>query len=60
MKLIKRLWKNWTVHNMISHPASELAFWGCIPFVGKETATVIAGKIHDCTIPDHTPGKGRG
>ena len=46
------MWKNWTVHNLVSHPASEIVYWVSIPFVGREKAENISGWIHDVTIPD--------
>lgn len=55
------LWRNWPVHNLIAHPLSEIVYW--IVVVGtfsKERAMNYSGAIHDCTIPKHTPGQGRG
>jgi len=57
---MKQLFQNWTAHNLISHPLSELTFWLVRPFIGLTRAENIAGAIHDCTIPDHEPGTGRG
>jgi ethanolamine utilization microcompartment shell protein EutS len=42
----------WTAHNLVAHPFSELLFQ-----IGLENAGNV---IHDITIPDHTPGEGRG
>ena len=50
---MNKLWKNWTVHNLVSHPASEIVYWVSIPFVGREKAESISGWVHDVTIPDH-------
>jgi hypothetical protein len=49
---MKKLYKNWTAHNLISHPLSEVAY-----LLGFKE---LSGWIHDVTIPDHTPGTGRG
>ncbi len=43
---------SWTVHNMIAHPVSEV-LWQ----LGYKE---LSHKIHDCTIPVHAPGLGRG
>ena len=51
--------RNWTVHNLISHPLSEAAYWICRPF-GVSLAEKVSGAIHDCTVPFHKPGTGRG
>ena len=59
MKL-NRLWKNWTVHNIISHPVSEVLYLISLPFVGREKAENISGWIHDVTLPDQVRGTGRG
>lgn len=53
---MKKLYKNWPVHNLISHPLSEIVYWCTFPFFGDK----ISGWIHDATIPDHTHGTGRG
>ncbi len=57
--MLKRLINNlperlrWTLHNLVSHPLSELAFLA----TGDEE---LAGRIHDATLPDHQQGQGRG
>jgi hypothetical protein len=42
----------WTFHNMISHPLSEIFYQ-----LGFEE---LGNKIHDYSIPNHKPGTGRG
>ena len=42
--------RNWTVHNMISHPLMEIAFWVLFPF-GRERADRVSNWIHDISIP---------
>ncbi len=58
--MMNKLWKNWTVHNIVSHPLSEIIYWMVVLFVGKNTAEAISGRIHDFSIPDHVRGTGRG
>jgi hypothetical protein len=42
----------WTIHNLISHPLSEI-----LHLVGF---TDLGNAVHDATIPTHEPGTGRG
>jgi len=42
----------WTIHNMIAHPLSELLFQ-----FGLDKAS---GALHDATVPYHIRGEGRG
>lgn len=51
-----KLWKNWPMHNLVSHPLSEIVHWFTFPFYGSK----ISGWVHDVTIPDHNKGQGRG
>lgn len=52
---MNRLWKNWTVHNLISHPLSEVVYWLTFWWAGDG----LAGWVHDVTIPnDKTNGRG--
>lgn len=52
------LWKNWTVHNLICHPVSEIAYWLIRPF-SKSQAEKLAGVIHDSSIPlEYSEGRG--
>jgi hypothetical protein len=48
-----KLYKNWTAHNLIGHPLSEIAY-----LLGFSEE--IYNWIHDVTIPPHKPGTGRG
>ena len=42
----------WTIHNMIAHPISEIAY-----LLGLDK---LSNWIHVVTIPKHDPGDGRG
>lgn len=42
----------WTLHNLIAHPLSEILFQ-----LGFENA---GNKVHDMTVPPHADGTGRG
>lgn len=50
------IYKNWFIHNTISHPLSEVVHWMTFWFCGDK----ISGWIHDVTIPVHKQGTGRG
>jgi hypothetical protein len=52
---LNRLYKNWTIHNLIAHPASEV-IW-LISFGKLES---LGNWIHDVTLPPHEHGEGRG
>lgn len=54
MKLYK-LYRNWTVHNLIAHPLSEI-IW--LLSLGK--AKRLSNYVHDVTVPLHQEGEGRG
>lgn len=55
---MKKIYKNWFVHNMIGHPLSEVAYWLFLLF-GAKRAFEISGQIHDATLPvDHLNGRG--
>lgn len=45
-------YRNWTIHNLISHPVSEI-----FHLMGFEE---FSNWIHDITVPIHQPGTGRG
>ena len=47
-----RMIDGWTIHNLIGHPASEIAY--LLGFQG------LSDWLHDVTIPKHEPGTGRG
>lgn len=55
---MSRLYKNWFIHNTVSHPISELVYWIMIPF-GKKRAEVYCNRIHDFTLPSKVEN-GRG
>ena len=57
---MKKLYRNWLVHNMFAHPVSELVYWTVRPLLGKVSAANFAGWVHDLTIPKHNPEDGRG
>lgn len=44
--------RNWTTHNLVAHPVSEVLF-----LLGFRT---LSNKVHDFTIPEHIEGEGRG
>lgn len=48
---MSRLWKNWTVHNVLARPLSEIVYWLARPF-GKPAADKASGLIHDATLPE--------
>ena len=48
---MSKIYKNWPVHNLISHPVSELAYWVVRPF-SKPKARSISKMIHDSTLPE--------
>lgn len=52
---MKRLYKNWTVHNLVAHPLMELVH---LATLGKTEK--LCNWIHDVTIPEHERGSGRG
>ena len=46
---MKRLYKNWFIHNLIGHPLSEIAFWVLLGTdLGKRASQI----IHDQTLPE--------
>jgi hypothetical protein len=53
------IYRNWTVHNLVSHPVSEVVYWLVRPF-GRTRAESASGWIHDVTIPPHKEDEGRG
>ena len=48
---MKKIYKNWLVHNMIAHPLSEIVYWLARPF-GIKVAEDASGYVHDGTIPE--------
>lgn len=53
---MKKLYKNWPVHNLIAHPLSEVIFWLTFCICGDK----LSNMVHDATIPEHEKGTGRG
>ena len=61
---MSKLYKNWTVHNLIAHPCGE------IMFLTSQLTKKLFGRgkrlydfqnrLHDATIPSHKSGEGRG
>ena len=52
---MKKIYKNWTVHNLLAHPLMEILY--LISFGKLED---FGNMIHDATVPEHTPEEGRG
>ena len=50
---MSKLYKNWTVHNLIAHPLMEIVY-----LVSFGQLRVFSGWIHDVTLPDDQ-GNGR-
>lgn len=44
--------RSWPIHNLFAHPISELLHWIGLGELGN--------RLHDATLPEHTPGTGRG
>ena len=55
MRVFKKIYKNWTVHNLIGHPLSEIVW---IISFGK--LAKLSNWVYDVTIPEHNSGEGRG
>jgi len=45
-----RLWKNWTVHNMICHPIGQIVYLMIRPF-SMDRADSAYKVIHDSSLP---------
>jgi hypothetical protein len=52
---MSKLYRNWTIHNLIAHPLSEIV-WLLSFGQGRK----VSDWIHDVTIPTHEEGDGRG
>jgi hypothetical protein len=52
---MKKIYKNWPVHNLIAHPLMEILY---LLSLGK--AHKFCNYVHDSTIPPHQHGQGRG
>jgi hypothetical protein len=48
----RSLIRNWTTHNLVSHPLSEFAWWVMLPF-GRSRAERVSNWIHDVSVPEH-------
>ena len=53
---MKRIYKNWTFHNIIAHPFSEIMY---LIFLRSAIGERICNYIHDITIPENSEN-GRG
>ena len=43
--------RNWTTHNIVGHPLSEILWWVLRPF-SREKAKAVSNWIHDITVPE--------
>ena len=43
---MKKIYKNWFVHNVIAHPLSEIVYWIVRP-LGIKRAEDASGYVHD-------------
>jgi len=49
----------WAMHNLVSHPLSQIIWW--ISLFGFFKSIALFGDwVHDCTVPDHKEGEGHG
>lgn len=56
---MKKLYKNWFVHNVVGHPLSEIVYQVLKVLTNESIAEEYCGKIHDATIPeDYEEGRG--
>ena len=49
---MKKLYKNWFIHNVIGHPFAEMAYWAVYLF-NPLGASRLSMWIHDVTCPNH-------
>ena len=42
-KFLRKLYRNWWVHNLIAHPLMQIVYF---------FSPRLADKIHDCTVPE--------
>ena len=49
------IYRNWTVHNLLAHPISEIVW-----LVSFGKLEKLSNFIHDITVPVHNEGEGRG
>lgn len=45
---MKKIYKNWTVHNLIAHPLMEI-----VRLLSFGKLHKLSNKIHDCTVPEN-------
>jgi hypothetical protein len=57
--MVIRLVKNWTVHNLICRPLSEIVYLLLVSF-SRDAAICLSGAIHDLSIPEDHNEDGRG
>tara|TARA_B110001454_G_scaffold178774_2_gene171718 strand:+ start:86 stop:277 length:192 start_codon:yes stop_codon:yes gene_type:complete len=48
---MKKIYKNWFVHNVFGHSISELLYWVIMPFDAKR-ASIVSMWVHDATRPN--------
>ena len=49
---MKKIYKNWFVHNVFGHGFNEIFYWIFKLLLGKEPARFVFGLIHDATLPE--------
>jgi len=54
---MRSIYRNWTVHNIVGHPLSEIAY---LILLRSRTGERVCNWIHDITLPHHRGGTGRG
>lgn len=47
---MKFIYRNWTVHNIVGHPLSEIAY---LILLRGRTGERVCNWIHDITLPHH-------
>lgn len=46
------MFKTWSMHNLVGHPASEIVFWIVLPIWGRDRADRVRNAVHDATLPE--------
>lgn len=49
---MKRIYKNWFVHNVFGHPLSEMAYW-LVCLFNPVGASRLSMWVHDITCPNY-------
>ena len=49
--IMAKLWKNWTVHNIICHPLAQIVYLIIRPF-GANRADNVYALIHNSSLPE--------